>query len=147
MVDLLTATATELIALLRARRLSSRELVDAYLDRIARLNAPWNAVVTLDAERARARADALDRARARGEERGPLHGLPMTIKDAYQTAGLRTVAGARPYADHVPERDAVAVQRLLDAGVVILGKTNVPAYSADVQTFNDVFGFRCSHHS
>ena len=146
MIDLLTATATELLVQLRERRVSSRELVDGYLDRIARLNAPWNAVVTLDAERARARADELDHARTRGEDRGPLHGLPMTIKDAYEIAGLRTVAGATEYAEHVPSRTAVAVQRLLDAGAIVLGKTNVPAYCADVQTFNEVFGVTKNPH-
>ena len=146
MIDLLTATATELLVQLRERRVSSRELVDGYLDRIARLNAPWNAVVTLDAERARARADELDHARTRGEDRVPLHGLPMTIKDAYEIAGLRTVAGATEYAEHVPSRTAVAVQRLLDAGAIVLGKTNVPAYCADVQTFNEVFGVTKNPH-
>lgn len=146
MLNLATATATELLTALERRKVSSLELVDGYLDRIARLNGPLNAVITLDAERARARARELDAWRARSDAHGPLHGLPLTIKDAFETEGLRTVSGAKPYAAHVPAANAVAVQRLVDAGAIVLGKTNVPAYCADVQTFNEVFGVTHNPH-
>lgn len=131
---------------IRERELSSVELCDLYLARIERLNGPINAVVTLDVERVRARARTLDAALARGELAGPLHGLPMTIKDAYETAGLRTTGGAPEYREHVPQTNALAVQRLVDAGAVILGKTNVPAYSSDVQTYNAIFGTTNNPH-
>ncbi|HZR79534.1 MAG TPA: amidase [Candidatus Binatia bacterium] len=132
--------AREIAALIARREVGSRELLEVYLDRIARLDGDVRAVVALDAERARARADAADVALARGESWGPLHGVPMTIKDTFEVAGLRTTAGARELADHVPERDAVAVRRLLGAGAVIFGKTNVPFMAMDVQTYNAVHG-------
>jgi amidase len=124
---------------IRRREFSSRELLDHYLARIERLNPPLNAVVTLDIEGARHAADAADAAVARGEEVGPLHGVPMTIKDTFDTAGVRTTCGVAAW-DRVPERDAEAVRRLRDAGAVIFGKTNVPAMAGDWQTFNPIFG-------
>jgi amidase len=135
-----SASATELVAALRRRRLGSRELLDAYLDRVDRLNPPLNAVVTLDAERARAEAAAADEAAARGESLGPLHGLPVTVKDSIETAGLPTVCGAPELAGHVPGRDAVAVARLRAAGAIVFGKTNTPTYAGEAQTWNPVFG-------
>jgi len=134
------ASARELAARIAERTLSSRELLEHYVARLERLNPPLNAVVTLDLERARARADAADAALARGESWGPLHGLPVTIKDTFETAGLRTTAGAPQYAEHVPATNAVAVQRLVDAGCVVFGKTNAPFMGGDVQTYNPVFG-------
>jgi amidase len=133
-------SATELLAGLRERRFSSVELLDRYLGRIERLNGPVNAFVTLDAERARERAAETDAARARGEDLGPLHGLPMTVKDAFETAGLRTTAGAAFLSGHVPERDADAVARLRAAGAVIFAKTNLPFLARDGQSYNDVAG-------
>jgi amidase len=135
-----TRPATELAQLIRDRELSSRELLDLYLDRIDRLNGPVNAVVTLDADRARAAADAADAALARGDDVGPLHGLPVTIKDAIETEGIRSTGGATELVDHVPTADAPAVARLKDAGAVVFGKTNLPRWSGDFQTFNDIFG-------
>ena len=88
---------------IRRRELSSRELLDHYLSRVERLNPPLNAVVTLDPDGARRAADAADAAVARGEVLGPLHGVPMTIKDTYETAGMRTTCGVAAW-DHVPER-------------------------------------------
>ena len=133
-------SATELLAALRSREVSSRELLDLYLARIERLNAPVNAVVTLDVERAQKAADAADTATARGESLGALHGLPMTIKDTLETAGLRTTAGATMLASHVPIRDSVVVERVRAAGAIIFGKTNTPTFASDVQTYNPVFG-------
>ncbi len=138
--DLLLAPARDLLAVLDDGQVSTRELVDGYLARIDRLNEGLNAVVTLDAARARAEADASDERRARGEPRGVLEGLPVTIKDAFETAGMRTTSGAVELADHVPHSDAVAVARLRSAGAVLLGKTNLPRYADGAQTVNDLFG-------
>jgi amidase len=134
------ASAHGLAARIARGELSSRELLEHYVARIERLNPALNAVVTLDLERARRRADAADAALARGERWGPLHGLPVTIKDSFETAGLRTTCGAPHLLEHVPQSNAVAVQRLLDAGCVVFGKTNTPFMAGDVQTYNAVFG-------
>ena len=135
-----TSSAVELAAAIRSRELSSVELLDRYLDRIEKLNPLVNAVVTLDAERARADAAAADEEAAAGRWRGPLHGLPMTIKDAIAVGGMRSTGGAVELRDHVPAADAPAVARLREAGAIVFGKTNVPRWSADLQTFNEVFG-------
>ncbi len=137
---LATKSATELAALIRAGELSSRELLAGYLDRIERLGAPVNAVVTLDAERATAEAQRADDDAARGAWRGPLHGLPITIKDAIEVGGIRSTGGAVELRDHVPQSDAPAVARLRDAGAIVFGKTNVPRWSGELQTFNEIFG-------
>jgi amidase len=108
--------------------------------RVERLNPTLNAVVTLDLEAARARADEADAALASGEHWGPLHGVPMTVKDTFETMGLKTTCGYPGYADYVPKQDAVAVGRLAAAGAVFFGKTNVPELAADVQTYNPLFG-------
>jgi amidase len=128
------------LAALRRREVSSRELLDAQLARVARLDPGLNAVVTLDAERARAAADAADRAASRGAWLGPLHGLPITVKDTFETAGLRTTCGVPELAQHVPKQDATAVARLRTAGAVIFGKTNTPTWAGDWQTTNPLFG-------
>ncbi len=140
MTDLAHRSATELTGLLRSRRLGSRELLDEYLRRIDERNPALNAVVTLDVEGACSAARAADEMAARGAELGPLHGLPITVKDVLQTAGLRTTCGAEEFADFVPTTDAVVVQRLRAAGAIIFGKTNTPAYAGDAQTFNTLFG-------
>ena len=137
---LATSTARQLEDELRARRLSSRELLDAYLTRIDQLGPPINAVVTLDRERAYAAAARADDAAARGDWLGPLHGLPITIKDAIEVAGVRSTGGATELTDHIPAVDAPSVARLKAAGAIVFGKTNVPRWSGDVQTFNDLFG-------
>jgi amidase len=140
MADLGHTSATELVAALRSRRIGSRELLDHYVERVERLDPALNAVVTLDVERARREAGAADEAAARGEPLGPLSGLPMTVKDSLETAGLRTTCGAPDLADHVPERDADAVARFRAAGAVIFGKTNLPTYAMDWQSYNPLFG-------
>ncbi len=104
MTELHFRSASELAAALRRRELSSRELLEIYLGRIEKHNPGLNAVVTLDAERARTRAAEADAALARGESWGPLHGVPITIKDSFETAGLRTTSGAPELANHVPAR-------------------------------------------
>jgi amidase len=140
MADLHFLPAAELTRMLAGGEVSSVELLDHFLDRIARLDGPVNSVVALDAERARERAAEADVARARGESWGKLHGLPMTVKDAFETEGVVTTSGAPELADHVPERDADAVARLKEAGAVIFGKTNLPIYAGDLQTYNEVYG-------
>ncbi|MDH6135494.1 amidase [Kitasatospora sp. MAA4] len=138
--DIAFRSAVELRGALRRREISSLELLDHYLERIEKLNPAVNAVVTTDPARAREQARAADAATARGEELGPLHGLPMTVKDTIETAGLTTTAGAPELADHVPARDADSVARLRAAGAIVFGKTNVPTYARDLQTHNPVFG-------
>jgi amidase len=135
-----TWPAVDQLAAIRDRSISSRELLEAFLERIERLNPPVNAVVTLDVERALAATDAADAAAARGEAMGPLHGLPMTIKDAIETEGIRSTAGAPELSDHVPAHDAPAIANLKAAGAIVFGKTNTPRWCADAETFNRVFG-------
>ncbi|MGC0400324.1 amidase [Streptomyces sp. SAI-126] len=126
------------------REISSRELLDLHLDRINASHV--NAVITRDDEAARAAAQAADERRARNEKRGSLDGLPLTIKDSFETAGLRTTSGAEDLADHVPARDADAVARLRHQGAVIMGKTNTPAYCQDLHTDNSLFGPTLNPH-
>jgi amidase len=136
-----TSTAVELATAVRTKEISSRELLDLYLDRIERLDRnAVNSVVTLDVERARAAAANADDALARGDEVGPLHGLPVTIKDAIATEGIRSTGGAVELVDHVPAADAPAVTRLKDAGAIVFGKTNLPRWSSDCQAYNEMFG-------
>ncbi|KAA9148543.1 amidase [Amycolatopsis acidicola] len=132
------AGARELARAVSEKSVSSRELVRGFLDRIAA--SELNAVVTLDAERALADAAAADSETARGLSRGPLHGVPITVKDAIATAGLRTTCGSPELASYVPSSDAPAVALLRAAGAIVLGKTNVPVWCGDIQTYNDVFG-------
>lgn len=139
MTDIALQPARRLADAIRRRELSSRELLEHYLARVERYNAELNAVVTLDPDGARRAADAADAALARNDTVGPLHGVPMTVKDTYETAGMRTTGG-HPEWDHVPEHDAEAVRRLRAAGAVIFGKTNTPPRAADWQTFNPIFG-------
>ena len=134
------SSALELARAIRERRLAARDVVELYLGRIERYNAALNAVCTLDAAGARRRAAEADEALLRGTLWGPLHGVPMTIKDALETAGLRTTGGHPPLKDHVPRRDAPAVARLRAAGAILLGKTNVPPLSADYRADNPIFG-------
>lgn len=134
------ASAVELAAAIRGRRISAEALLERHLARIARHNPALNAICTLDEAGARAAAREADAALARGEPRGPLHGVPMTIKDALETAGVRTTGGHPPLAHYVPRRDATAVARLRAAGAILLGKSNVPPLSADYRADNPIFG-------
>lgn len=138
--DIVFAGAQELASLIRDRQVSATEVLEAFLDQIARYNPLLNAIVTLDVERARARAKEADGMLARGELWGPLHGVPITIKDAIETAGLRTTGGYPPLAGYVPCKDATVVKRLKDAGATIIGKTNLPVLSADYRADNPIFG-------
>ncbi len=134
------APATELVAAIDRKEISSVELLDAFVARIDKHNPAINAVVALDLDRARAACRAADDELARGHRRGPLHGLPMTIKDSIETEGVVTTSGAPNLAGHVPVRDADAVARLKAAGAIVFGKTNLPIYAGDCQTYNEVYG-------
>lgn len=138
-VEIAFLSASEMLRLMELGELSPLEIAEACLALVERFNPRINAVVTL-AE------DVLEEARrateelARGKRRGPLHGLPVGIKDTTPTAGLRTTYGSPLYRDHVPERDALVVERLKRAGAIVLGKTNTPEFAAGGNTFNEVFG-------
>jgi Amidase len=139
-LDIATATAVDLTQAIRARAISSRELLEYLLARAELHNPALNAIVAFDSDRARASADAADNATASGEPTGPLHGLPMTVKDVFETEGLVTTSGAPELAHYVPHTDALAVARLKQAGAIIFGKSNTPMYAGDWQTYNDVYG-------
>ncbi|MGW4729769.1 amidase [Streptomyces shenzhenensis] len=124
----------------RRREVSAVELVSAHLDRIEQVNPAVNAVVSLVPEQALAQAREADARAARGEALGPLHGLPVAIKDLMDTAGIRTTYGSPIYADHVPRHDALIAQRMREAGAIVVGKTNTPEFGAGSHTFNPVFG-------
>jgi len=133
-------SASEQAAAIRQGRLGSEELLDLFLARIAAVDTQVNAVCTLAVEPARERCRAADAATARGESWGPLHGLPLTIKDAIATADIRSTGGATVLSDHVPTTDAPAVAALKAAGAIVFGKTNLPEWSGDWQSFNEMFG-------
>jgi amidase len=140
MDKLVYQTAVELAESIRSRQFSSVEVVEAFLSQIASHNPTLNAIVTLDEAGARECARQADAALTRGELWGPLHGVPVTIKDSFETAGLRTTSSFKPLANYVPKQDATVVARLRSAGAVILGKTNLPEMAGDFQTDSPVFG-------
>jgi amidase len=133
-------TARELVRRIQNREVSAVEVLLAHLEQIDRVNPVVNAIVTLLPERARAAARAADAALARGDDVGPLHGLPIAHKDTLATKGIRTTQGSPIYVDAVPEENALIVERIQRAGAIPIGKTNVPEFGAGSQTFNTVFG-------
>lgn len=138
--DLTVAPAHQLANMIMDGDVASEEVLEAHLDQIATLNDDLKAVATLNEEEARSRAAEADAALARNEMWGPLHGVPVTIKDAFETKGLRTTSSYPPLSDYVPRRDAVVVARLRDAGAIILGKTNMSTLAADLQSDSPIFG-------
>ena len=138
--DLVFLAATEMAARIRRGELSAREVLEAHLAQIERMNPRVNAIVTLDAEGAMKRARAADEAQARGGALGPLHGLPIAHKDLVETARMRTTFGSPLFRDYVPTEDAIVVERARAAGAILIGKTNTPEFGAGSQTFNTVFG-------
>ncbi len=138
--DITSASAGEIADAIRSKKLSSRVIVEAHLERIAKVNPKLNAVVQLTAEAARKEADEADAALARGEIKGPLHGVPITIKDTLETAGVICTGGTQGRANFVPKAAATAVARLRAAGGIILGKTNVPELAGAAETDNLVYG-------
>jgi amidase len=140
------ASATALAAMLRKTKLSAREVLEAHLKQIEQVNPKVNAIVTLVADQARAKARLCDDAAARGRFLGPLHGLPVAHKDLADTKGIRTTYGSPIFKDHVPTADASMIHRIREAGAVTLGKTNTPEFGAGSQTFNPVFGATKNPH-
>ncbi|MCZ6889542.1 MAG: amidase family protein [Gammaproteobacteria bacterium] len=128
------------VASIRAGEITSRELLERYIARIESIDQTLNAVVTRDFENARRAADEADAALADGKEVGPLHGLPVTIKDALETKGLRSTGGATELSNYIPKRDAPVVQAVKNAGAYVIGKTNLPRWSGDAQASNKIFG-------
>ena len=139
-MDLCATPAVDLARMIRARELSAAELLEAVLARIEAVNPSVNAIVTLAVEQAWATAADLDAQAARGKFAGPLHGLPIAIKDLAETAGIRTTFGSPIFGSYVPSFDAPHVALLKAAGAVVIGKTNAPEFGAGSQTFNPVFG-------
>jgi amidase len=135
-----TATLASMVDALDTRTVSARELLDLHLERVERLDGPVNAVVTLEPERSHTEAAAVDEARAAGRPVGPLAGVPITVKDAIATAGIRSTGGAIELRDFVPDVDATVVDTVRAAGAVVFGKTNVPRWSGDYQSTNEMFG-------
>jgi len=138
--DLAFASARDAARAIRAREVSSLELTDYVLERIKRYNPRINAIVVPCFEQARIRASEADKALAKGNIWGPLHGVPITAKESFDVAGLPTTWGNPEFANNIPQRDATAVSRLRKAGAILLGKTNVPFMLADWQGFNSLHG-------
>ena len=133
-------TVTELIKLIQKKEVSSVEILDSLLKRINDKNPQINAVVALDADRAMEKAKKADELTMQGKSLGPLHGIPMTIKDAYEVEGLVSTGGDPDWKNNIPGKSAEAVQHLVNAGAIIFGKTNVPYHSADIQSYNEIYG-------
>jgi amidase len=140
LTDIAYLPAHRLAGMLRSRDIGCVELLDHHLSRVERFNPALNAIIWMDGERARARAREADAAFARGEIWGPLHGLPMTIKESFDLVGAPTTWGIPAMRQNIARSNAVATQRLIDAGAVIFGKTNVPLLLADWQSFNEIYG-------
>ncbi|HEX6943518.1 MAG TPA: amidase [Gemmatimonadaceae bacterium] len=138
--ELVFLSAVDLAARIRRKDVSAREVMQAHLAHIERVNPRVNAIVTLVADRAMADAARADEATARGQPLGPLHGLPIAHKDLVETAGIRTTRGSPFYRDFVPTSDAPIISRMRAAGAVTLGKTNTPEFGAGSHTFNTIFG-------
>ena len=137
---LLFKSATELTDAIRNGEITSLELLNQFVENIERNNDRINAVVAINETAARARAAEADKALAEGQNWGPLHGLPMTVKDVFEVVGMPTTSGDPKLKNYLPQQNAIAVQRLIDAGAIIFGKTNIPYHARDFQSFNPVYG-------
>ena len=133
-------SATEMAQGIKSKNFSASEVMEAHLTQIERVNPGVNAIVTLIADQAMNGAKQADDALARGDELGPLHGLPVVHKDLLPTKGVRTTYGSPIYKDYIPDHDALIVERLKRAGAISVGKSNTPEFGAGSQTFNEVFG-------
>jgi amidase len=140
MLDLPFRSAKKLASLIRRKEIGCLELLDLYLKRVDRYNPRINAIIFMNIEKARKRAKQADQALAKGKVWGPLHGVPMTIKESYDVVGMPTTWGVPQHKDNYPAKNAIAVDRFLRAGVVLFGKTNVPLFLADWQSFNAIYG-------
>lgn len=144
MADLAFEPAHVLARKLRRREISAEALMRLYLDRVARFNPKLNAIVVLDADKAMDRAREADRELARGEVKGPLHGLPVTVKESFDVAGWKTTWGNPDWKDNVAAADSAVVERYKRAGAIIFGKTNVPRMLGDNQAYNEIYGRTCN---
>ena len=133
-------SAHEILEKIKLREVSSLEVLESFLAQVEKVNPKINAIVALDAERAKEKAIEADNKISLKSKLGPLHGLPMTIKDAFEVEGIVSTGGNPAWKDNIPKRNAEAVQRLVDAGAIIFGKTNVPFLSSDLQSFNKIYG-------
>ena len=133
-------SAHEILKKIKQREVSSLEVLESFLAQVEKVNPKINAIVALDAERAKEKAVEADNKINLKSKLGPLHGLPMTIKDAFEVEGIVSTGGNPAWKDNIPKRNAEAVQRLVDAGAIIFGKTNVPFLSSDLQSFNKIYG-------
>lgn len=133
-------SAKKLASLIRRKKIGSMELLELYLQRVERLNPRLNAIVVLDEKHAREQARKADRLAAKQAWKGPLHGIPMTVKESFDLEGLPTTWGRVDMKDNIAQQNALAVQRLMDAGAIVFGKTNVPVMLSDWQSFNPVYG-------
>ena len=140
MKDVALLSTVEQVDLISRGEISSRELTEHCIDRIERRDGEINAVVTRDFETALIDADAADSAQAEGQALGRLHGVPITVKDALETKGLRSTGGAVELTDNVPDRDAAVVNAVRREGAIVMGKTNLPRWSGDIQAYNEIFG-------
>jgi len=140
LISIALQSAVQMSRRMASGELSAEQILDAVLEQARALNGELNAIVTLDETGAREQARRADKARARGGSLGPLHGIPVTIKDSYETAGLLTTSGFPGLKTYLPEQDATPVARLKAAGAVIMGKTNLPMLAGDFQTRNPIFG-------
>ena len=134
------ASATELAKRIRDKQVGCLELLDHFVARTERFNPALNAIIWMDVEQARDRARTADAALAKGEVLGPLHGVPMTVKESFNLTGSPTTWGVPAHRDNVTAETATLVTRMQAAGAVIFGKTNVPLYLSDWQSFNDIYG-------
>lgn len=144
MTDIVFLSAGELAAAIRSREISAVDALEAHIAQIARHNPALNAVVTRDEGAARKRAAEADAALARDEVWGPLHGVPITVKDVFETAGMRTTASFKPLSGHIPREDATVVARIRAAGAIVWGKTNMPELALDFQSNGPLFGRACN---
>jgi amidase len=139
MSDLVFTSACQLVQMIRDREVSAVEVLDAHLEQIAKHNSNLNAICTLDEEQARQRAKQADEDLAQSKNWGALHGVPVTVKDIFETAGLRTTSGYKPLKNYIPKQDAAVVARLKAAGAIIVGKSNLAELAGDFQSANSLF--------
>ena len=130
---------SQLASSIRKKKIGCLELLDLYVKRVEAYNPELNAVIASDIEGARKRAKAADKAVKAGKKLGPLHGVPMTIKESFDVAGYATTWGDPAFSNHRAEKNSLVAQRMIDAGVILFGKTNVPLNLADWQSYNEVY--------
>ena len=140
MSDIAFSSAKRLAKLIQQRKVGCLEILDHYLERVDRFNPDLNAVIGTKVQKAREQARSADQALSRNERWGPLHGVPMTVKDSFDVKGLPTTWGVPAQKDNIATSDALSVKRLQNAGAIIFGKTNIPMWLADCQSFNSIYG-------